>query len=267
RFLIAKAGVKRLAGHRSVVFPSGWHGRNNTGTWPIGKPYSTTSCAAGSKGISLTAPNAIAENHARFLTYLDSHADWAFWRRWYGEMWEGTFTDWDLAIEVAKIPDAVWDAGLSAVAARISIIESKIILQHDIADLKAELSDLQVSQASPTTGHNQGPPLNEPMAGAQNEIEFVWPILDELEQEIEKDDPDPSRLKQLATRLWEISKVIAIYCGGKLDTILSKAAETVGETGTKWAIRSGAATYMSTNEGVQSVAKSAWKLAQDLLGG
>ena len=53
RFLIAKAGVKRLTGHRSVVFPSGWHGRNNTGTSPIGKPYSTTSCAAGSKGISL----------------------------------------------------------------------------------------------------------------------------------------------------------------------------------------------------------------------
>jgi hypothetical protein len=42
-----------LAGHRFVVFPSGWHDWNNTRTFQIGKPRRTTSCAAGSKGISL----------------------------------------------------------------------------------------------------------------------------------------------------------------------------------------------------------------------
>ena len=53
RFLIGKTRVERLAGHRSVIFPSGWHRQNNTRTSPIGKQCSTTSCAAGSKGISL----------------------------------------------------------------------------------------------------------------------------------------------------------------------------------------------------------------------
>jgi hypothetical protein len=53
RFLIAKAGVERLAGHRPVIFPSARHVWNNTGTLPIIKPGRTTSCAAGSKGISL----------------------------------------------------------------------------------------------------------------------------------------------------------------------------------------------------------------------
>jgi hypothetical protein len=32
RYLIGKPRVKRLAGHRSVVFPSGWHNWNNTRT-------------------------------------------------------------------------------------------------------------------------------------------------------------------------------------------------------------------------------------------
>jgi len=53
-FLIGKTRVERLAGHRSVIFPSGWHGRNNTRTNPNSKPSSATSCAAGSKGISLS---------------------------------------------------------------------------------------------------------------------------------------------------------------------------------------------------------------------
>ena len=58
RFLIGKTRVERLAGHRSVIFPSGWHVQNNTRTFPLCKPCSTTSCAAGSKGISFCTPNA-----------------------------------------------------------------------------------------------------------------------------------------------------------------------------------------------------------------
>ena len=92
-------------------------------------------------------PAAIAENHSAFLTYLDSHDDWRFWRRWYLEMWEGRFTDWDLAIEVAKIPDEVWDAGLSAVAEAIREIEARfrtnvsVPLVRNAADTAFELAD------------------------------------------------------------------------------------------------------------------------------
>jgi hypothetical protein len=53
RFLIRKPGVERRAGHGFGVFPSGWHGQNNTRTFWIGKPLRTTSGAAGPKGISL----------------------------------------------------------------------------------------------------------------------------------------------------------------------------------------------------------------------
>ena len=53
RFLIGKPDVERRAGHGFVVFPSGWHGQNNTRTFQIGKQHRTTSCAAGPKGISL----------------------------------------------------------------------------------------------------------------------------------------------------------------------------------------------------------------------
>lgn len=42
-------------------------------------------------------------------------------------MWEGWFTDWDLATEVAKIPDDVWEQGVGAVAERIETIKAERI--------------------------------------------------------------------------------------------------------------------------------------------
>ena len=54
-FLVGKSRIERLAGHGFFVFPSGWHGQDNTKTLPVGKPRRTTSCVAAPKGISLPA--------------------------------------------------------------------------------------------------------------------------------------------------------------------------------------------------------------------
>lgn len=67
----------------------------------------------------------IAENHSLFLQKLNSsRTTWGFWHDWYLAMWEGRFTDWDLAIEVAKIPDGIWNEGAKAVAVEIDKIRA-----------------------------------------------------------------------------------------------------------------------------------------------
>jgi hypothetical protein len=72
-------------------------------------------------------PSAIAENHKVFLGLLGQDTDWSFWRDWYVAMWDGTFEDWDLAHEVAKIEGEVWEGedALAQVAARIREIEAE----------------------------------------------------------------------------------------------------------------------------------------------
>ncbi|MEM6758672.1 MAG: hypothetical protein AAF601_04270 [Pseudomonadota bacterium] len=52
---------------------------------------------------------------------------WDFWVRWYAQIWDGTFRDWDLAIEVALIPDDVWEGedALAKVAEVIREIEDR----------------------------------------------------------------------------------------------------------------------------------------------
>lgn len=54
------------------------------------------------------------------------HRLWSFWEDWYHRILKGSFTDWDLATEVAKIPDDVWDKGAEAVANEIRGIERRL---------------------------------------------------------------------------------------------------------------------------------------------
>ncbi|MEP1587846.1 MAG: hypothetical protein ABJR46_11425 [Tateyamaria sp.] len=70
-------------------------------------------------------PDGMSTQHSVFLNRLSKNPDWDFFRTWYEQMWEGTFTDWDLATAVAKIDDDVWDEGLAAVAEAIRGITAR----------------------------------------------------------------------------------------------------------------------------------------------
>lgn len=70
---------------------------------------------------TIAVPDVIKENHDDFLKFMEAdRGTWGFWHDWYLAMWEGRFTDWDLASEVAKIPDDVWERGAEAVAVEIA---------------------------------------------------------------------------------------------------------------------------------------------------
>ncbi|MEP4246865.1 hypothetical protein [Tateyamaria sp.] len=85
-----------------------------------------------------TIPPAIIQaQHTRFLVQLRSNPDWDFFRTWYEQMWDGMFTDWDLATAVAKINDDVWGKGLAAVAEEIRGIKAR--LAHDAARINETL--------------------------------------------------------------------------------------------------------------------------------
>jgi hypothetical protein len=86
-------------------------------------------------------------------------ATWGFWHDWYLAMWEGRFTDWDLAIEVAKIPDDVWEQGAEAVAAAIREIKARLgvaskditpedVLPHNVTNLFDRAPIVQASMAT-----------------------------------------------------------------------------------------------------------------------
>ncbi|MEM9350388.1 MAG: hypothetical protein AAGA47_09015 [Pseudomonadota bacterium] len=92
--------------------PAKWNHFQNKPVWP-----------------SFEGVEHIEATHDAFLKRLALSSDWNWWRQWYEQMWHGTFTDWNFALEVAKIDwdapegESVWDEGPAAVAARIEELQ------------------------------------------------------------------------------------------------------------------------------------------------
>lgn len=57
-----------------------------------------------------------------FETLASNEPSWSFWREWYQGFLDGKPLDWELQRRVALIDDAIWDAGLEAVAKEIEKI-------------------------------------------------------------------------------------------------------------------------------------------------
>jgi hypothetical protein len=89
-----------------------------------------------------------------FAARPDPDGIWTFWRSWYRGMLNGTPMDWDLQLQVAKIEDAIWDAGPEAVAKAIAEIQSNF-RKADLPLLDADQMATQARalQARPVTTH------------------------------------------------------------------------------------------------------------------
>lgn len=194
-------------------------------------------------------------------------ADWSFWIEWYERILDGNPMDWDLIFEIAtKVNEADWDAGPAVVAAKIEIIRSKFDLEREIEKLKRQLSENGQSSVADRK-HNNPPPLDDETTAPRATLADIWNELDSLENELAVDNPDPSKIKAIAERLWAAAVSIAKYCGNKIETALDKAAEELGSAGAKWVVRTGAAYWVASQEGTQSVAKMAWQFAEKLMSG
>ncbi len=199
--------------------------------------------------------------------WVADSADWSFWIEWYEAILIGTPLPWDFTFKIAaELTEDEWDAGQTIVSRRIGEIRSKWQLEKEIERLREQLSLANMRSAT-IRKHNNPPPLEDEAELAAETMTLIWNELDALETEIAKPHAEPSVLQHIAQNLWAIAERITIYCGGKIDAALEAVARELGSTATKWAIRSGVAYWISTQEGTQSVAKLAWQYAEKLLSG
>jgi len=191
---------------------------------------------------------------------------WVFWADWFRGMWEGTWTNWDLALDVVKIETAIWERGLDEVAAEIEKIKARRHLETEIAGLKEQLRRTRASFDLPSRRHNNPPPnaLIEIEEEIGKEATLIWDQIGEIEEEVSKGEPDASKLNDIARTLWDISVRIAAYCGSLADTVLQESAKVIGKTGTQAGIAVLTTTTAAQNEGVKAVAKAVWEFVKTL---
>lgn len=71
-------------------------------------------------------PDGLRDGRKKLLAFFDADpAVWRFWRDWYLAMFDGRWTQWDLARDIALIPDAVWKQGAADVAEAIRTLQEQ----------------------------------------------------------------------------------------------------------------------------------------------
>ena len=109
---------------------------------------------------------------------------------------------------------------------QIERIRAHYALEQEIEKLKAQLSKSATLEAPANRLHNQPPEAIEEEAQAvRREITLVWDELVELETEIAKPEPSPSKLNIIAQALWDISVRIGKYCGSVADIMIKESAK------------------------------------------
>jgi hypothetical protein len=151
-------------------------------------------------------------------------------------MWDGTFTDWDLALEVIKIEDAVWKAGADAVALEIERINTRHAVKTAINDVR------KVGRTDEASRHSIGgnsPPeaLADPIA--MQSVTLIWASLDSLEAEVEKAEPDREAVEQAYRGLKSGLSAFIKWAGRKTDLAIDSAI--------KWGVPMVGAGYAAVN--------------------
>lgn len=195
------------------------------------------------------------------------NSPYTFWLRWYEAALEGNALNPELEHDIALIPDADWEKGAEHIAALIAALEERHDLKAQVQALRQQLTLAQSATADAAhRGHNQPPELIDSAPEVQRQITIIFDTLDDAEEELSKTNPSTTRLKVIGQALLNAGIALAKYCAGLADTALQKAAEELGASGTKWAVRIGAASLAAQAQPVQSLGRLildyALKLAQ-----
>ena len=159
-------------------------------------------------------------------------ADWSFWIVWYDKILRDDPQDWVMLYEIAVSQEIDWKANPREVNAAIARIFEKHRLLREIADLKAQRDQLASFTASAEMrSHNMPPELVDADARVTQSIQIIWDTIDEAEEELREEKPEPSRLKKLGEVLLRATAEVIRYCGQKADIMVTEAAKKIGAAG------------------------------------
>ena len=116
--------------------------------------------------------------------------------------------------------------------------------------------------------HNVPPELVDDEAWVTQSIQIIWDTMDEAEEELREEKPEPSRLKYLGEVLLKATaEVIIRYCGPKADIMVTAFAKAIGTTAgvaaAGWLV-----TQLATQaEAARKIGNGLVEFAKPLLGG
>lgn len=186
----------------------------------------------------LPMPKGVQKAFSKLLAFWDADPEtWGFWREWYQGMLDGQPMGWELQKRVALIPDEDWEKGPEHIARLIEEIRARFELEKRIAELEGELAVASRDRLG-IGGNNPPEPIQEAPTIAK-ELVLIWEPLQELKQETDADDPDPSTIARLVGLLLTALKRGLGWCASKADLVV--------DTTIKWGIPAAGGGYLALN--------------------
>lgn len=169
--------------------------------------------------------------HQMLTDALGGMPKWSWWNSWYKSQWNGEEVDWNFALQVTKIDDAIWDDGALAISEEIKKLELgyREDLLRQVRHLKARLAAGVPDRLG--IGGNNPPETLDDMPLEERERLVIWEPLSALEMEAESERPDKERAKRALEQLMAAAKACGLWVVRHGDTAVDAGAKAVGPTG------------------------------------
>ena len=173
------------------------------------------------------------------------------WPQFYRAVLQGEDLAFSIWEELGRASDDIWDAGPEAVAEEIARIEAEFELRQRIADVEAD--QIAFEDGRHGIGGNN-PPVEIDDPELAEPVVMMWESIAGLKEEVEAEEPDPSRVQALIAALGRALGHVLAWCGRKADLAV--------DTTIKYVIPAGGAAYFLLNP---AKAEAVLKAAQEWL--
>ncbi len=192
-------------------------------------------------------PEHIDHDVSNLLNFFNSDPKkWAFWHQWYQGYLSGDPVEWILEYHVSRIPEAIWDEGIEAVAQEIEQIRKRMAVEHAVDDLRQNLGARSLGRFG--IGGNHPPGLTSDLQ-FQNSVTLIWDSVEELSEEVVKTQPDVDRLEAILKSLQTAFATMVKWTGRKADLAIDATI--------KWSIPLVGGAYIAQNpEKIQLLIKA-----------
>ena len=151
---------------------------------------------------------------------------WAFWRAWHEEALRGTPLPWELQAEIARLPQDVWDAGPSVVAARIARIFARIELVNRIIALEKRM-EMQPA----LEGEGEDEVQDSHAAAGFAAVRLLREPIEDILNQTQSPNPQPFLIQRASTRLTTVLAASGKWLGRAAEGDIKDMVRMIGKGG------------------------------------
>ena len=152
---------------------------------------------------------------------------WAFWRAWHAEALRGTPLPWELQAEIARLPQDVWDAGPTVVAARIARIFARMELIHRIEALEKRMT---AAPKGDVADEDDDAPESQAAAGFAA-VRLIREPLDDILAQTQSPNPQPFLIQKAVSRLQTVLAASGKWLGRAAEGDIKEMVRMIGKGG------------------------------------